>query len=326
MFLKLNISFLLMTNITHIDQELPDGAVFLDYENIVRREFGGGEILDCITSITDRLVRSKIREAIVPDHTHDKIIEFGNISGFNVKRSSLPDYLMASRITEVSVSDPYVNVIVSITRDSDMLPALYKAKEYGNYVVVIAPAISESVRSLMKAADIFIPSIANGQVDESLLSGYKKDTKSRELVHGIPATSAFLLDLRSQESDVQKDFETLRKKLYNCREKCDAKLWEAFIPKKFVEKSAEKDIHEQSEKRLVMIRENGFETVSYSMGDLSTELIVRATELLCSPKYVFVKKVLIDSYDNHIRFLYHLGAERGKEVIFPSNPFTKPKQ
>lgn len=319
------------SGIVYRDPNLPDAGVFLDYENMIRPEFRETFGLYEITSIINMLVRSKIREALVPDHTHAKLIEFINRNGFYVRRGSLADYVMALRITEVSVSDPYTEVIVAITRDADILPALHKAKEYSKYVIVIGTHLGEGHSgmsdSLINTSDMFIPAELHQNVKPEK---YKiPDKKPFEINRGnAPNTSAVILDLRNRGDDLRTNYKALERRLHELEERYEPGIREVFVPKDFAGDEAQSKMRGQmlsrmnpfspkpadTDKMFELMRENGFHPVSYSLGTLSTDLIVRGTELLCSSKYS-IGRLVIDSHDRYLWELSHLAGERNKEFV-----------
>jgi uncharacterized protein (TIGR00288 family) len=110
-------------------------AVFVDGPNILRKEFGI-DLSDVKQKIA-KFGKTKIGRVFLNQYASDKLLEAVVNQGFEpcISVGDI-DVAMASDAVE-AVFNPSINVIVFVTRDSDFLPAIIKAKNAGKETVVL---------------------------------------------------------------------------------------------------------------------------------------------------------------------------------------------
>jgi uncharacterized protein (TIGR00288 family) len=109
-------------------------AVFVDGPNILRKEFGID--LQQITSAVEHFGTVKIGKVFLNQYASNKLIEAVVNQGFeSIITVGDVDVSMAVEATETIFNDE-IDVIAMVTRDSDFLPAIVKAKRYGKETVV----------------------------------------------------------------------------------------------------------------------------------------------------------------------------------------------
>ncbi len=128
-------------------------AVFIDGPNMLRKEFSLD--LGKVKGIINKLGVMKIGKVYLNQFAPGKLVEAVINQGFEVAVCvSDIDVMMAVEATE-TVFNPNIDVICLVTRDSDFLPAIVKAKQHGKDVAVIL--VDESSGSALKnAADYVI--------------------------------------------------------------------------------------------------------------------------------------------------------------------------
>jgi uncharacterized protein (TIGR00288 family) len=128
-------------------------AVFIDGPNMLRKEFSLD--LNKIKGLIAKLGVIKIGKVYLNQFAPSKLVEAVVNQGFEVSVCvSDIDVLMAVEATE-TVFNPNIDIICLVTRDSDFLPAIVKAKQHGKDVAVIL--VDESSGSALKnAADYVI--------------------------------------------------------------------------------------------------------------------------------------------------------------------------
>ncbi len=124
--------------------------MFVDGPNILRKE------LDIDLAEIKRAVREfgtiKVGKVFLSQYASNKLVEAVVNQGFeSVITVGDTDVTMAVEATEC-IFNPSIDVIVFVTRDSDFLPALVKAKRYGKDTVVCL-AEEASAAALKNTAD-----------------------------------------------------------------------------------------------------------------------------------------------------------------------------
>lgn len=110
-------------------------AVFVDGPNILRKELGID--LDMIKKEVQKLGSMKLGRVYLNQYASDKLVEAVVNQGFEPLVSTTDiDVAMACDATEIVFNDS-IDTIVFVTRDSDFLPAIIKAKNRGKETVAI---------------------------------------------------------------------------------------------------------------------------------------------------------------------------------------------
>ncbi len=128
-------------------------AVFVDGPNILRKELGID--LEMIKEVLDKHGNFKIARVFLNQFASNKLVEAVVNQGFeSVLTVGDVDVAMASDATE-AVFNKAIHTIVFVTRDSDFLPAIMKAKRYGKETIVVL-AEESSAAALKNTADVVI--------------------------------------------------------------------------------------------------------------------------------------------------------------------------
>ncbi|MCX8158188.1 MAG: TIGR00288 family NYN domain-containing protein [Candidatus Diapherotrites archaeon] len=128
-------------------------AVFIDGPNILRRELKVD--LSEVKKILQKFGKIKIGKVFLNQYASDKLVEAVVNQGFEpVITVGDIDVSMAADAVE-AVYNPHIDVIAFVTRDSDFLPALIKAKRNGKETVVILAEEASAV-ALKNNADYVI--------------------------------------------------------------------------------------------------------------------------------------------------------------------------
>ena len=114
----------------------PNVAVFVDGPNVVRKEFDLD--LDGLRETVEDIGNIKIGKVFLNQYASDGLIEAIVSQGFEAElglggekaKESDVDVYMATSAME-SVFDSDIDTIVLVTRDTDFLPVIQKAKEHG---------------------------------------------------------------------------------------------------------------------------------------------------------------------------------------------------
>ncbi|MDO8628085.1 MAG: TIGR00288 family NYN domain-containing protein [Candidatus Diapherotrites archaeon] len=110
-------------------------AVFVDGPNILRKEFGIN--LEDVTKALKPFGEIKIGRVFLNQFASQKLIEAIVNQGFEtIVTTGDTDVSMAVDITETAFS-PIIDAIAVVTRDSDFLPAIIKAKREGKEIIVV---------------------------------------------------------------------------------------------------------------------------------------------------------------------------------------------
>lgn len=132
----------------------PNIAVFVDGPNVVRKQFDldFDELREKISEFGD----IKIGKVFLNQYASDKLIEAIVSQGFEADlglggekdKESDVDVYMAVNAMEAAMDDK-IDVIVLVTRDTDFLPVIQKAKEHGKDTVVMGmePGFSTALKN-----------------------------------------------------------------------------------------------------------------------------------------------------------------------------------
>ena len=128
-------------------------AVFVDGPNILRKELGID--LEMIKKVLEKHGNLKIARVFLNQFASNKLIEAVVNQGFeSILTVGDVDVAMASDATE-AVFNKAIHAIAFVTRDSDFLPAIMKAKRYGKETIVVL-AEEASAAALKNTADVVI--------------------------------------------------------------------------------------------------------------------------------------------------------------------------
>lgn len=129
-------------------------AIFVDGPNVVRKEFDLD--LDELREKTQEFGNIKVAKVFLNQYASDKLIEAIISQGFEAElglggekaKESDVDVYMATSAME-SVFNDSIDTIILVTRDTDFLPVIQKAKEHGKETVVIGmePGFSTALRN-----------------------------------------------------------------------------------------------------------------------------------------------------------------------------------
>lgn len=129
-------------------------AIFVDGPNVVRKEFNLD--LDELREKTGEFGNIKVGKVFLNQYASDKLIEAIISQGFEAElglggekaKESDVDVYMAVNAMEAVFNDD-IDTIVLVTRDTDFLPVIQKAKEYGKETVVIGmePGFSTALKN-----------------------------------------------------------------------------------------------------------------------------------------------------------------------------------
>lgn len=125
-------------------------AVFVDGPNILRKELNVD--LDEVKKLVSNFGKIKIGKVFLNQYASDKLVEAVVNQGFEpVITVGDVDVSMAVEATEC-IFNPAISAIAFVTRDSDFLPAVVKAKRYGKETIVVL-AEEASAAALKNTAD-----------------------------------------------------------------------------------------------------------------------------------------------------------------------------
>ncbi|HLC36415.1 MAG TPA: TIGR00288 family NYN domain-containing protein [archaeon] len=125
-------------------------AVFVDGPNILRKELGIS--LEEITETIKKFGTIKIGKVFLNQYASQKLVEAVVNQGFEpIVTIGDVDVSMAVDATE-AVFNPLVDTIALVTRDSDFLPPVIKAKTYGKTTIVVLSEEASGV-ALKNTAD-----------------------------------------------------------------------------------------------------------------------------------------------------------------------------
>lgn len=132
----------------------PKVAIFVDGPNVVRKEFDLD--LDELREKTGEFGNIKVGKVFLNQYASDKLIEAIISQGFEAdlglggekaKESDVDVYMAVNAMEAVFNKD--IDTIVLVTRDTDFLPVIQKAKEHGKDTVVIGmdPGFSTALKN-----------------------------------------------------------------------------------------------------------------------------------------------------------------------------------
>ncbi|EGQ43622.1 MAG: hypothetical protein J07AB43_16130 [Candidatus Nanosalina sp. J07AB43] len=132
----------------------PNVAIFVDGPNVVRKEFDLD--LDELREKTGEFGNIKVGKVFLNQYASDKLIEAIISQGFEAdlglggekaKESDVDVYMAVNAMEAVFNED--IDTIVLVTRDTDFLPVIQKAKEHGKDTVVIGmdPGFSTALKN-----------------------------------------------------------------------------------------------------------------------------------------------------------------------------------
>lgn len=129
-------------------------AVFVDGPNVVRKEFDLD--LDELRNEVEELGNIKVAKVFLNQYASDKLIEAIVSQGFEAAlglggekdKESDVDVYMAVNAMESVFSDN-IDKLVLVTRDTDFLPVIQKAKEHGKETIIIGmePGFSTALKN-----------------------------------------------------------------------------------------------------------------------------------------------------------------------------------
>ncbi len=128
-------------------------AVFVDGPNILRKELKID--LQSIKKAVEPFGTIKVGKVFLNQFASNKLIEAVANQGFEpIITVGDVDVSMSVDATE-AIFNPIIDKIVLVTRDSDFLPAVVKAKRYGKETIVVL-AEEGSAAALKNTADVVI--------------------------------------------------------------------------------------------------------------------------------------------------------------------------
>ncbi|MFB6099753.1 MAG: TIGR00288 family NYN domain-containing protein [Candidatus Nanohalobium sp.] len=132
----------------------PNVAVYVDGPNVVRKEFDLD--LDELREKVGEFGNIKVGKVFLNQYASDKLIEAIVSQGFEAalglggekaKESDVDVYMAVNAMESVFSDD--IDVVVLVTRDTDFLPVIQKAKEYGKETVIMGmdPGFSTALKN-----------------------------------------------------------------------------------------------------------------------------------------------------------------------------------
>lgn len=142
--------FKFVTKMLGRGQQAKNLAVFIDGPNILRKELGVS--LADIKKNLEKFGKVKIGRVFMNQYASEKLVEAVVNHGFeSIITVGDVDVSMAADAVE-AIFNPQIHAIVFVTRDSDFLPAIVKAKREGKETIVML-AEEASSASLKNNAD-----------------------------------------------------------------------------------------------------------------------------------------------------------------------------
>ena len=132
----------------------PNVAVFVDGPNVVRKEFDLD--LDGLRETIEDFGDIKVGKVFLNQYASDGLIEAIVSQGFEAslglggekaKESDVDVYMAVNAMESVFNDD--IDTIILVTRDTDFLPVIQKAKEHGKETVIIGmdPGFSTALKN-----------------------------------------------------------------------------------------------------------------------------------------------------------------------------------
>ncbi len=132
----------------------PNVAVYVDGPNVVRKEFDLD--LDGLRETVEELGNIKVGKVFLNQYASDKLIEAIVSQGFEASlglggekaKESDVDVYMAVNAMEAVFNDD-IDIVVLVSRDTDFLPVIQKAKEHGKETVIMGmePGFSTALKN-----------------------------------------------------------------------------------------------------------------------------------------------------------------------------------
>ncbi len=132
----------------------PNVAVFVDGPNMIRKEFDLD--LDRLREEVGELGNIKMGKVFLNQYASEKLIEAIVSQGFEASlglggekdKESDVDVYMAVSAMETVFNDS-IDIVVLVTRDTDFLPVIQKAKEHGKETVIMGmePGFSTALKN-----------------------------------------------------------------------------------------------------------------------------------------------------------------------------------
>ena len=132
----------------------PNVAVYVDGPNVIRKEFDLD--LDHLRNEISDLGTIKVGKVFLNQYASEKLIEAIVSQGFEAalglggekdKESDVDVYMAVNAMESVFNDD--IDTIVLVTRDTDFLPVIQKAKEHGKETVIMGmePGFSTALKN-----------------------------------------------------------------------------------------------------------------------------------------------------------------------------------
>lgn len=132
----------------------PNVAVYVDGPNVIRKEFDLD--LDGMRETISEMGDIKVGKVFLNQYASEKLIEAIVSQGFEAAlglggekdKESDVDVYMAVNAMEAVFNDS-IDIIVLVTRDTDFLPVIQKAKEHGKETVIMGmePGFSTALKN-----------------------------------------------------------------------------------------------------------------------------------------------------------------------------------
>lgn len=132
----------------------PNVAVYVDGPNVIRKEFDLD--LDLLREKIEEMGDIKVGKVFLNQYASEKLIEAIVSQGFEAamglggekdKESDVDVYMAVNAMESVFNDD--IDILVLVTRDTDFLPVIQKAKEHGKETVIIGmePGFSTALKN-----------------------------------------------------------------------------------------------------------------------------------------------------------------------------------
>ena len=139
----------------------PQIALFVDGPNIIRRRINL-DLMEVRRRVKE-IGNIRIARIYLDQFASDKLIEAMVNNGFEPKITTGDvDVTMAVEATE-QIINPEIDYIALMTRDTDFIPVLAKAKEHGKKTIIVATDTGMSV-ALKNSGDVLIMLKGRGNI------------------------------------------------------------------------------------------------------------------------------------------------------------------
>lgn len=154
-------------------KERPDIAVLVDGPNILRKSFNID--LSEVKYELSKYGNIRVANVYLDQYAPDKLIEAIKNQGFDTRTTTGDvDVTMAIEAMEY-VLDPNIDIIGLMTRDTDYLPVLVKARARGKKTIILATDFAFST-ALKNTADTVLIFKSRGNV-EHLTNNFKNESQ-----------------------------------------------------------------------------------------------------------------------------------------------------